>query len=88
LQASLVLTGVWTATLASLPICIFTHAYTLIFSHVVLTFFVLIAGVAGAHWGVDGNAGVIADMRTLNILDPYAVKAQTYKTAIESAASR
>jgi T-complex protein 1 subunit gamma len=36
-------------------------------------------------FGIDGEKGVITDMRSLNIWEPYAVKAQTLKTAIESA---
>ena len=34
--------------------------------------------------GVDGNKGVIADMKELNIFDTLAVKKQTLKTSIES----
>jgi len=36
-------------------------------------------------YGIDGNNGVIADMRALNISDSMAVKAQVFKSAIESA---
>ena len=36
-------------------------------------------------YGIDGNKGEIANMEELNIWDPYAVKTQTIKTAIESA---
>lgn len=36
-------------------------------------------------WGIDGITGDLADMSTLNVWDPYVVKAQTIKTAIESA---
>jgi T-complex protein 1 subunit gamma len=39
----------------------------------------------GATWGVNGTTGEAADMRTLGIWEPYCVKAQTLKTAIESA---
>lgn len=39
----------------------------------------------GSTWGIDGNKGVLADMRELNIWEPYMVKSQTIKTAIESA---
>jgi len=35
--------------------------------------------------GIDGNRGIIANMTELKIFDPYLVKAQTYKTAIEAA---
>jgi len=35
--------------------------------------------------GVDGNKGVLAQMDTLKIWEPYLVKSQTYKTAIEAA---
>ena len=34
--------------------------------------------------GVDGNKGVIADMKELKIFDTLAVKKQTLKTSIES----
>jgi len=36
-------------------------------------------------WGIDGNKGVLVDMKSLDIWEPYAVKAQTFKTAIEAA---
>ena len=38
-----------------------------------------------ASWGVNGNTGEMADMKTLGIYEPYCVKAQTLKTALESA---
>ena len=34
-------------------------------------------------WGIDGEKGTIVNMEEKGIWDPYAVKAQTYKTAIE-----
>lgn len=40
----------------------------------------------GNHtWGVNGTTGEMADMNKLGIWEPYCVKAQTLKTAIESA---
>jgi len=36
-------------------------------------------------WGVDGNKGVIADMKVLGVWDSLTVKSQTIKSAIESA---
>jgi len=36
------------------------------------------------NWGVDGNKGELADMSQLQIWDPFQVKAQTVKTAIEA----
>jgi len=36
--------------------------------------------------GIDGNKGVVVDMKDLGVWEPYAVKVQTFKTAIESAA--
>ncbi|CAM9400526.1 unnamed protein product [Phaeothamnion confervicola] len=36
-------------------------------------------------WGIDGTTGQLADMTTLGIWEPYAVKLQTFKTAIEAA---
>jgi len=38
-----------------------------------------------ASWGVDGDTGVVTDMRTIGIWEPLSVKAQTIKTAIEAA---
>ena len=40
----------------------------------------------GLMWGIDGNEAKIAKMDERNIWDPCAVKLQSYKTAIESAA--
>lgn len=34
--------------------------------------------------GIDGNKGVLADMHDLKVWEPFAVKAQTLKTAIEA----
>lgn len=39
----------------------------------------------GHNWGVNGITGAMADMRELGIWEPYCVKTQTLKTAIESA---
>lgn len=39
----------------------------------------------GHFFGVNGTTGEMADMRKLGIWEPYCVKAQTMKTAIESA---
>jgi len=36
-------------------------------------------------WGINGNTGEIVDMKDLGIYEPYCVKSQTLKTAIESA---
>lgn len=36
-------------------------------------------------WGVDGETGEIVDMKQLDIWEPYAVRAQVFKTAIETA---
>lgn len=41
------------------------------------------AGEGCGTWGVDGDKGVLADMKELGVWDPLAVKIQTYKTAIE-----
>ena len=40
---------------------------------------------AGSTYGVNGTTGGVADMNVLNIWEPYCVKTQTFKTAIESA---
>jgi T-complex protein 1 subunit gamma len=40
----------------------------------------------GEHtWGIDGLTGKVVDMKDYGIWEPHAVKAQTVKTAIESA---
>lgn len=44
------------------------------------------AGGLNPQWGIDGEKGVMADMAELGIFEPVAVKQQTIKTAIESAA--
>lgn len=36
-------------------------------------------------WGIDGTNGVMTDMKNLGIWEPYTVKTQTYKTAVEAA---
>ncbi|XP_028819299.1 T-complex protein 1 subunit gamma-like [Denticeps clupeoides] len=38
-----------------------------------------------SSWGVNGETGTLADMAELGIWEPLAVKAQTYKTAVETA---
>lgn len=42
------------------------------------------AEAGGVYFGIDGNAGVIADMREVNVWEPLLVKTQVIKTAIES----
>merc|ERR1719401_2140998 len=44
------------------------------------------AAQGGANWGIDGHKGVVADVRELGIVDTFAVKQQTLRTAIEAAA--
>ncbi len=34
-------------------------------------------------WGVDGETGKLVDMNTFGVWEPYVVKVQTLKTAIE-----
>jgi len=38
-----------------------------------------------SSWGVDGETGELADMKTYGIWEPYSVKVQVYKTAVETA---
>ncbi|XP_022335119.2 T-complex protein 1 subunit gamma-like [Crassostrea virginica] len=38
-----------------------------------------------SSWGVDGETGKVVDMKDYGIWEPFAVKVQTYKTAIETA---
>nr|KAJ3408401.1 T-complex protein 1 subunit gamma [Polyrhizophydium stewartii] len=40
---------------------------------------------ANSSWGIDGTSGKIVDMHEYGVWEPQAVKAQTLKTAIESA---
>jgi len=44
------------------------------------------SGNGGVCWGIDGNKGVVADVKSLGILDTLSVKQQTLKTAVEAAA--
>jgi len=43
------------------------------------------AAVGNTSWGVNGEEGVIVDMHQYGIWEPFAVKAQVLKTAIETA---
>merc|ERR1711988_1829085 len=43
------------------------------------------ANKEGNTWGIDGNKGTLADMAEVGVWEPFVVKAQTIKTAIESA---
>merc|ERR1712054_557336 len=43
------------------------------------------ANKEGPTWGIDGNKGTLADMAEVGVWEPFVVKAQTIKTAIESA---
>ena len=42
-------------------------------------------GDAARTFGIDGERGTIVDMKELGVWDPYAVKVQSIKTAVESA---
>merc|ERR1712151_1405172 len=44
------------------------------------------ATTGGVNWGIDGNKGVVADVKALGILDTFSVKQQTFRTAVEAAA--
>ncbi|CAM9711812.1 unnamed protein product [Chrysoparadoxa australica] len=39
---------------------------------------------AAATWGINGETGELADMKDLGIWEPYNVKVQTFKTAVEA----
>lgn len=41
------------------------------------------SSAGNTSWGIDGEKGTIVDMEELGVWDPYAVKSQTYKTAME-----
>jgi T-complex protein 1 subunit gamma len=43
------------------------------------------AGEKQCHWGIDGTTGELVTMEELGIWEPFSVKVQTIKTAIESA---
>lgn len=38
-----------------------------------------------SNWGVNGETGALVDVMELGVFEPLAVKAQTYKTAMETA---
>merc|ERR1712176_189139 len=44
------------------------------------------AAANGVNWGINGDKGVVADVMSLGIIDPYAVKEQVLRTAVEAAA--
>merc|ERR1719152_935243 len=44
------------------------------------------AGPDGLNWGINGETGKVADTKELNVMDTFAVKKQTLRTAIEAAA--
>merc|ERR1712151_89268 len=44
------------------------------------------ATAGGLNWGIDGNKGTVADVKSLGIMDTFAVKQQTLRTSIEAAA--
>ena len=44
------------------------------------------SGGASPYLGIDGNRGVLADMVALGVLDPFAVRTQVIKSAVEAAA--
>merc|ERR1740133_609536 len=44
------------------------------------------AAKGGLNWGIDGNKGTVADVKELGIMDTFAVKQQTLRTAVEAAA--
>lgn len=39
----------------------------------------------GSSWGIDGESGALVDMKDLGVWEPYNVKVQTLKTAVEAA---
>jgi len=43
------------------------------------------AAPGNSSWGIDGTTGLVSDMKVTGVWDPFAVKVQTIKTAIESA---
>merc|ERR1712032_844960 len=40
----------------------------------------------GVNWGINGEKGTVADVKELGIMDTFAVKKQTLRTAVEAAA--
>ena len=49
----------------------------------VLTFSFRCFSAGETKWGIDGQSGQIVKMDDLEVWEPLAVKAQTYKTAVE-----
>ena len=45
-----------------------------------------VVGGGACTFGIDGETGVVTDMKALGVWEPLAVKVQTLKTAVESAA--
>ena len=41
------------------------------------------AAEGNTSWGIDGESGNLVDMNEYGVWEPYSVKAQTYKTAVE-----
>jgi len=41
---------------------------------------------SGLNWGIDGHKGIVSDVKALAIMDTFAVKKQTLRTAVEAAA--
>jgi len=44
------------------------------------------AAEGGLNWGIDGHKGTVANVKELGIMDTFAVKKQTFRTAVEAAA--
>jgi T-complex protein 1 subunit gamma len=44
-----------------------------------------IHATGGTTWGINGQSGLLVDMKQYGIWEPVVVKLQTYKTAIETA---
>ncbi len=41
------------------------------------------AAEGNTSWGIDGESGSLVDMNEYGVWEPFSVKAQTYKTAVE-----
>lgn len=41
--------------------------------------------LANSSWGINGATGAIVDMKDYGVWEPYSVKVQTIKTAVEAA---
>ena len=59
------------------------HAYVKLCDNLMVYLQAKHATPGNTTWGIDGETGNIVDMKEFNIWEPFSVKAQVYKTAVE-----